>query len=432
MLRSALEVAFTVAVLGARQRPPLPAPPGLRPFLRFQKLPATALGPVRRAVEGDEEFRLRVASVANEDVVDRTGWLWLHRPAGWAEELCQLAAEEARADEAAAAEREERSARKRVDAAEHAARRAAAEAAAAKAGEEHERAKRREIESALHGAEQRLRQQAEQLDRDRRRAEEAAARIAALEAADVGARARVEELLAQVRSLEAERTALVQAREARPADLEPDEPLLSADSVAVLAAAVHRAAEALAEVADALDGLSGSRRHEPTSEVAGPVLPAPAPAPRPRRRTPLRLPGGVFADSAEAAIHLLRTPGVLVVVDGYNAAKLGWPDAPLPDQRERLLVALDELAARFATEVLVVFDGADVVARTVGHRHLRVSFSPPGVTADDVIVELVGSLPAEQAVVVATNDGEVREGARAAGANVISSEQLLTAARRAS
>ena len=53
-----------------------------------------------------------------------------------------------------------------------------------------------------------------------------------------------------------------------------------------------------------------------------------------------------------------------------------------------------------------------------------------GVTADEVIVEMVGSLPADRPLVVATNDGEVRNGARAGGANVISSEQLLSVARR--
>ena len=51
-------------------------------------------------------------------------------------------------------------------------------------------------------------------------------------------------------------------------------------------------------------------------------------------------------------------------------------------------------------------------------------------TADDVIVGLAGSLPAERPIVVATNDGEVRSGVKAAGANVIGSEQLLAVARR--
>jgi predicted RNA-binding protein with PIN domain len=145
---------------------------------------------------------------------------------------------------------------------------------------------------------------------------------------------------------------------------------------------------------------------------------------------PLRLPGGVWADSPEAALHLLRAPGVLLVVDGYNVAKLGWPQLPLADQRARLLDALDELAARYGTEVRVVFDGADVAQLPVGRRYIRVEFSPPDVTADDVIVGLASSLPAERPIVVATNDGEVRSGVKAAGANVIRSEQLLAVARR--
>ena len=87
---------------------------------------------------------------------------------------------------------------------------------------------------------------------------------------------------------------------------------------------------------------------------------------------PLRLPGGVWADSSEAALHLLRSPGVLLVVDGYNVAKLGWPQLALADQRARLLDALDELAARYGTDVRVVFDGADVAQLPVGRRYIRV------------------------------------------------------------
>jgi predicted RNA-binding protein with PIN domain len=121
---------------------------------------------------------------------------------------------------------------------------------------------------------------------------------------------------------------------------------------------------------------------------------------------------------------------VLLVVDGYNVAKLGWPELTLAEQRARLLDALDELAARYGTDVHVVFDGADVAQIPVRRPYLRVEFSPPGVKADDVIVQLTEDLPSERPVVVATNDGEVRAGTRAAGGNVISSEQLLGVARR--
>ena len=61
---------------------------------------------------------------------------------------------------------------------------------------------------------------------------------------------------------------------------------------------------------------------------------------------------------------------------------------------------------------------------------MRVRFTPAGVLADDEIRELAASLPADQPVVVATNDQEVVRGVRSSGANVITSEQLLAIARR--
>src|SRR5262249_58590347 len=162
-----------------------------------------ALGPVRRAVEGDEAFRERVASVATEELTGRAGWLWLHRPDGWDEELAALVEADA-ADETAAAEaRVERAAAKRVDAAEAAARRAAAELAVARRevagtverrrGLEAERAKLErkmaQLEVELGGARRRLEQAdvdaaaaAERLADADHRAGAADARLAVVEA----------------------------------------------------------------------------------------------------------------------------------------------------------------------------------------------------------------------------------------------------------
>src|SRR5262245_65728504 len=120
MLRPGLEVAFVVAVLGSRQRPPIPPPPALKPFLQFQKLPSAALAPVRRVVEDDAGFRQRVADVASDETVNRASWLWLHRPEGWEGELAVLVEAE---PEPATDVRSAKAMQRRADAAEAKARR---------------------------------------------------------------------------------------------------------------------------------------------------------------------------------------------------------------------------------------------------------------------------------------------------------------------
>ena len=153
----------------------------------------------------------------------------------------------------------------------------------------------------------------------------------------------------------------------------------------------------------------------------------------PARRAPLRLPGGIFDDSVEAVVHLLRAQGVVLVVDGYNVTMTGWPSLAAADQRRRLVGVLAELAARTSTEIDVVFDGADVGAVRVPapvRSLVHVRFSPAEVEADDIVLDLVAHLPPARPVIVASSDNRVRDGARALGANVVHARQLLDAVRR--
>jgi predicted RNA-binding protein with PIN domain len=136
-------------------------------------------------------------------------------------------------------------------------------------------------------------------------------------------------------------------------------------------------------------------------------------------------------DTADVALvdQLLRVPGVHLVVDGYNVTKTGYPTLPLEAQRQRLVAALAALAARTGAEVTCVFDGtarpAGVAAIAPRAPGTRVLFSPPGVLADEVIVDLVAAEPAGRAVLVATSDGEVVRAVRGAGARVLPSAVLL-------
>jgi hypothetical protein len=454
-IRNAIELAFAVVIVGMRARPPITPPPSLKPFVRFQKIPPAALGPVRRAVEADDELRARVALAATEEAVGRPSWLWIHRPEGWEAELAQLAAEEAAAESEVEEEKAERSAQRRVDAAERAARKAAAEVSALRAELVSERQQRQRAEQERSKLERRAAQLDVELGGARRRLGEAEARADLAGGELAGLRERVAELEQQVAVVAeaavpanpgvaedalarvpavAPEPDLAPVDGPEPAALDPERFTVAS---AALAAALAQAARATVRLSAALAAASqaaGGHDAADVAEVVGdaPVHAAPVARGRDRRprRVPLALPGGMWADAPEAALHLVKSPGVLLLVDGYNVAKLGWPGMALAEQRARVLDALDELAARYGTDVHVVFDGADVGPVARGRRYLRVEFSPPGVTADEVIVRLAEELPVERPVVVATNDGEVRAGARAVGANIVSSEQLLAIARR--
>jgi predicted RNA-binding protein with PIN domain len=153
----------------------------------------------------------------------------------------------------------------------------------------------------------------------------------------------------------------------------------------------------------------------------------------PARRVPVALPGGLLDDSVEAVEHLLRAPGLLLLVDGYNVTMTGWPELPVGEQRRRLLSALGETAARTGTAVDVVFDGADVEPLTAPHQVrqlVRVRFSPPGVEADDVLLDMLTQLPPARPVAVVSSDNRVRDGAKRQGANLVHARQLMALLRR--
>ena len=213
------------------------------------------------------------------------------------------------------------------------------------------------------------------------------------------------------------------------------------------AAGAAQLAEALAALARRLDAgdladvdgaftvgtagdVASSFRTEPVvGRGAEPSLPADEGV----RRVPITLPGGVFDDSVEAAVHLLRTPGAVLVVDGYNVSMTAWPELKAADQRRRLVAGLDDLAARTLTPTEVVFDGAEVDGGWVpsaGRRLVRTRFSSVGVEADDVVIDLVQQLPAATPVIVASSDKRVREGARRGGANLLHAHQLVSLLRR--
>ena len=377
----------------------------LRRFLRFHKLPPAALSQVRAAVEGDADFRNRLASVATDELVDAVGMLWLSRPDGWVEKIVDALPETVDDHETAI-----RRADRRRQAAEESATRARAELLGLGGELERERA----AKAALAADADRLRAELDDLRQRLREAQRA-------EHETTQALAKIEaELIAARRDIDV-------PSPPTPPDPPSPPPVPAVDSAVVqglLDSAVTASNElarllkaALAEVAPA--------DARPEEHVA------PVRHSRPARRVPIRLPGGVLSGSVESAEYFLRTAGALALIDGYNVAKLGWPSLELDEQREQCIMTAENLAKRWNITMSIVFDGATIEgAHASARRHVRVLYSPEGVSADDVLRAELAAASREQPVIVVTNDRAIVTDVVAAGANTVASDAFLALTRR--
>ncbi|MEU1346941.1 NYN domain-containing protein [Streptomyces sp. NPDC005775] len=148
----------------------------------------------------------------------------------------------------------------------------------------------------------------------------------------------------------------------------------------------------------------------------------------PGRMSPKDIAARALSETDPALLdQLLALPQAHLIVDGYNVTKTGYPQMPLEKQRLRLLGGLSLLAAQTGAEMTCVFDGAELAAPVLlaPPRGVRVLFSKPGVTADEVIRQLARAEPPGRPVVVVSTDREVADGVAKAGARPVASVLLL-------
>ena len=120
-----------------------------------------------------------------------------------------------------------------------------------------------------------------------------------------------------------------------------------------------------------------------------------------------------------------------MLVDGYNVAKLGWPSLDLDHQREQCIGAAENIAKRWNIAMTIVFDGASVEgAHSATRRKVRITYSPAGVSADDVLRGEVACVEVTKPVVVVTNDRAIITDVVALGANTVASDDFLVLLRR--
>jgi predicted RNA-binding protein with PIN domain len=389
-VRPALEHVVEFLRRARLTQPRLRYPSQLRRHLRPGRLGAADLRQIRRLVDADADFRAAVAAEL-DDAADPVVTLWLRRPEGWESELARLEAESTRRRAAAAEGREALAERRRREAAEQRAERAEAEVARV----------------------------VDDLDSLRGELEAQRSRVDELEAEVLGIRAERDAARVLARN-EADRLAATRER------LERAEGELAAaraetrGASAVRDAALADRARTLAEVGDLIEAADTARR---LADRLADLLPDTEPAAE--ARTPLPTPGRLAGDPVGLARHLVRS-GATVLIDGYNVSKAWCGDLDLEAQRRRLVDACEGLAARHGADISVIFDGSDVAGgHSPGRRVVRVAFSEPGVTADDVLRAEVRRLPPTRPVVVVTDDNAVRRDVRAAGANLVHSPDFI-------
>ena len=147
--------------------------------------------------------------------------------------------------------------------------------------------------------------------------------------------------------------------------------------------------------------------------------------PRSAKRSTCR---GAAKDPRLTAEFLLKVPGIVVVVDGYNVAKLAWPDLRWSGSGSACSTASTAWPGASARS-----SSSSSTAPT-SSEHTPIGVASPGsatragVTADDVIREEIARLDLGRSAAVVTNDREVRRDAAAAGANIITSDALVDVA----
>ncbi|MFG3493711.1 NYN domain-containing protein [Streptomyces sp. NPDC047928] len=421
-------VALVSDAFGGLTVAELPAP--LRQYARFtpSRRAKFAGNAMAAALESDPLFRQRIgervrdgqpelasavesgAPPAAADPVDVAAAAYVLRPAGWVK-LVAAAGEEAqradaeRADEAGRRELE----RLREELAEARAHtraeteRLRAELDTARRDAESLQRKLRSAQSDVKRGEAALRRTHADIDAIRA---EAAAQVSAAESETRRLKARLGETEA---ALEASRRA---AREGR--SVEDMRVRLLLDTV--------------------LESAQGLRRELALPPVS--VRPADTvDAVEPGRMSPKDIAARALSETDPALLdQLLALPQAHLVVDGYNVTKTGYPTMPLEKQRLRLLGGLSALAARSGAEVTCVFDGAELAAPVLlaPPRGVRVLFSKPGVTADELIRQLVRAEPPGRPVVVVSTDREVADGVAKSGARPVASALLLKRLSRVS
>lgn len=116
------------------------------------------------------------------------------------------------------------------------------------------------------------------------------------------------------------------------------------------------------------------------------------------------------------------------LIDGHNLIG-AMPDLRLedPDDEARLVERLQRLAMRTGRRITVIFDrGAPGMGGSLGPRNgVTVRFAPPGMTADELLIQRIRAERNPRGLIVVSSDRDVQAAARRHGATVWSAAEFL-------
>jgi len=126
-----------------------------------------------------------------------------------------------------------------------------------------------------------------------------------------------------------------------------------------------------------------------------------------------------------------------IIIDGYNLLHASretdhdWTHLDLEDAREQIVSFLAGRRRPKREKLTVVFDGGaltELQPRERSVHGVRVLFSEPGVSADEVICRMVTNAPDAAATLVVTADREIRSEVISAGARVVGPRNFILTA----
>ncbi|MGZ4737233.1 MAG: NYN domain-containing protein [Acidimicrobiia bacterium] len=403
----------------------------------------TARMQLRTAMETDDAFRKRVVdefldqpevaaalegwgvAVASERIDDAAARsdlpllasaLVAARPSGWLYGLGLASATFERSRRVHEADDALQALEQRLEQADEARRRAEA---AKTLADEHASQLERELREERGAKRQREDRSQRSVDAAQRQVQDALVEGERLQRVAEEAKKREQRTAEKLRTVEAELRALREEASG------PEVKLRDRDLQALVDAAelAGRLAKGLGGVADRVQTLRSPQSNR-SSRAAGQA------GSRRDRRARLRIPPGLSLDAPDAVELMLRTPGAVLIVDGYNVTKRAWPVVTLSEQRDRLVGAVTGLHARTHCDATIVFDGADVGPAPAQRRPgVRVRFSAANEEADAVVVREVAALPPTVPVLVVSSDREVQVLSQDEGATVVSADTFLRALR---